>query len=204
MANNNNLRLSGEYRSAHLEMEKRLRACGGPVMESAIIQAVADRAPQFRNENGELKNILTGETLEEFCALTNLRKKFGHWFADYAPPSSEQALADRIEDVMLSPNLTKLGALYKEVGAARYETLCAEWGCDPVRLKPGVRPEYVNKPEVKKATNRAANPWSKEGWNITRQGGIVTSLGMERAASMARAVGCVIGSTKPNLDPRYN
>jgi hypothetical protein len=109
-----------------------------------------------------------------------------------------------IEDAMLSPTLKKLGALYKQVGEVRFNELCAQWQCDSKRTKPGIRPEWANKPEVKKAANRKGNPWSKEGWNVSKQGQIVSSLGIEKAAAMALSVGCVVGSTKPNTDPRYN
>jgi hypothetical protein len=202
-------RRCGEYRDAHLVMEKLLRVAG-PVMEAAIQNAVADRAPQFRNDGPDLKNILTGETIEEFCSPTNLRKKFPHWFNDYIVPDEKQLLDEAIEDACLSPTLAKLSSLQKKMGEARFNETLKQWNVSVTamdrsgQITPGTRPEWSNAPEQKKTANRAGNPWSKEGWNITRQGGIVTSLGMEKAASMARAVGCVIGSTKPNLDPRYN
>src|ERR1700737_4501285 len=106
-------RQSGEYRDAHLVMEKLLRVAG-PVMESAIQNAIKDLAPQFRNDGPDLKNILTGQTIEEFCAPSNLRKEKPHWFLDWAPATEEQLLEELTEDACLSPTLSKLGKLHKQ------------------------------------------------------------------------------------------
>lgn len=45
--------------------------------------------------------------------------------------------------------------------------------------------------------NRADNPWSPEGWNITKQGQYVTQHGEAKAAEAAKSVGSKIGATKP-------
>jgi hypothetical protein len=44
------------------------------------------------------------------------------------------------------------------------------------------------------------NPWSKEGWNVSAQGKLVLSMGEAKAAQIAEAAGCKIGSTKWNAD----
>lgn len=41
------------------------------------------------------------------------------------------------------------------------------------------------------------NPWSKDGWSITKQGQLVTTLGEVKAAEVAAQAGCKIGDTKP-------
>lgn len=41
------------------------------------------------------------------------------------------------------------------------------------------------------------NPWSYEGWNMTEQGRFIREHGRERADSMAKAAGTVIGGKKP-------
>ncbi len=43
----------------------------------------------------------------------------------------------------------------------------------------------------------ANNPWSKEGWNITKQGALVKTLGEAKAAEIAAQVGSKLGDTKP-------
>jgi hypothetical protein len=44
---------------------------------------------------------------------------------------------------------------------------------------------------------RAENPWSEEGWNLTRQGQMVTQHGEAKAAEMAKAVNSKLGATHP-------
>ena len=41
------------------------------------------------------------------------------------------------------------------------------------------------------------NPWTPEHWNITKQGAVVTSKGMETAERMAKTAGSSIGATSP-------
>jgi hypothetical protein len=41
------------------------------------------------------------------------------------------------------------------------------------------------------------NPWSKEGWNITKQGAVVREKGEVKAAEIAAQAGSRIGATKP-------
>ena len=43
----------------------------------------------------------------------------------------------------------------------------------------------------------ADNPWSADGWNLTKQGQVVKEHGMARAQEMAKAVGSTVGSTRP-------
>lgn len=45
--------------------------------------------------------------------------------------------------------------------------------------------------------NGLANPWSKDGWNLTQQGQFVREHGMERAKEMAASVGSKVGATSP-------
>lgn len=41
------------------------------------------------------------------------------------------------------------------------------------------------------------NPWSAEGWNITKQGAIVKALGEAKAAQIAKAANSHLGATRP-------
>jgi hypothetical protein len=47
-----------------------------------------------------------------------------------------------------------------------------------------------------------SNPWSAQGWHIGNQGKLIKSIGETKAAQIAEAAGCKIGSTRPN--PTYN
>jgi len=44
------------------------------------------------------------------------------------------------------------------------------------------------------------NPWSKEGWNVSAQGKLILTMGEKKAAEIAEAAGCRIGSTHFNPD----
>jgi len=44
----------------------------------------------------------------------------------------------------------------------------------------------------------AGNPWTKEHWNLTKQGQVVTSQGLEKANAMAAAAGSKLGATRPS------
>jgi hypothetical protein len=46
-------------------------------------------------------------------------------------------------------------------------------------------------------TSRADNPFTQEGWNVSRQGQAIKTLGLAKAAEMAKAAGVEIGATKP-------
>lgn len=41
------------------------------------------------------------------------------------------------------------------------------------------------------------NPWSKDGWNVTKQGQYLTQNGEAKAKALAESVGSKIGATKP-------
>lgn len=47
----------------------------------------------------------------------------------------------------------------------------------------------------------AENPWSRAGWNITKQGQYVRQHGEAKAAEAAKSVGSAMGQTKPPADP---
>jgi len=46
---------------------------------------------------------------------------------------------------------------------------------------------------------RANNPWSKEGWNLTKQGTYIKEYGEDKAKTLAESVGSHIGATKPTV-----
>ena len=46
-------------------------------------------------------------------------------------------------------------------------------------------------------TSLKENPWSPDGWNLTKQGQVVKDLGAEKAADMAARAGSKLGATKP-------
>ena len=41
------------------------------------------------------------------------------------------------------------------------------------------------------------NPWTREGWSITRQGQVYKQVGAAKAAELAAEAGVQLGATKP-------
>jgi hypothetical protein len=175
---------------SHLEMERLIDELAPDMLPSAKRSAIETYAPLFI-KTGKFD----GKTLEEFVRSRAVEAP--HWFPSaQAVDLQEQAFGSK-------PTLRARGELFREVGAANYATLAAEWGSDAVSLKPGTAPAGSGH-EIKKPSpaERLKNPWSKQGWNLTKQMGLVRSLGAEKSAAIARAVGCKIGDTKFN--PDYN
>jgi hypothetical protein len=79
--------------------------------------------------------------------------------------------------------------LAKQLGAKKYFERYRAWNEGDKPAKPAAKP---------KAT--AGNAWSAAGWSLQKQGECVKALGIVKASQIAKAAGCVIGSTHPNKD----
>lgn len=78
-----------------------------------------------------------------------------------------------------------------------FADLLKAWGLNgPGDTKRGVRPVSAND-DGKSKTPDPSNPWSKAGWNVTKQGALIKSIGLDKAAQIAKAAGCKVGDTKP-------
>jgi hypothetical protein len=67
------------------------------------------------------------------------------------------------------------------------------------------RPEPPKVEEKNEHGNRkpgSDNPWSAAAWNVSEQGRLTRRLGEEKAAQIAKAAGCKLGSLRPN--PHFN
>jgi hypothetical protein len=179
-------------RDAHLEMERLIDADAADILPSAKRELIEVYSPLFKKVGDDL--VYGGRTIEDF--IKTLKTEKPHCFPSaQAVDLQEQAFGS-------SPTLKSRGALYNEVGAANYAKLAEQWGCD-ASLRPGKAPAG-HESETKKPSlaARRDNPFSKQGWNITKQGALVKSLGIEKAAAIAKSVGVKIGDTKFN--PDYN
>ncbi|MGO9846152.1 MAG: hypothetical protein ACLPKT_06005 [Methylocella sp.] len=128
-----------------------------------------------------------------------------------APPKDDPAIAERerIEQEALAGSVQAHGALWKKfvaqsggnerLGDAKYR----EW-CDTNKAKPGLK-AAVDDAAVKVGELDAAdllkvgastNPWSVEGWNITKQGSAFRA-DPALAARLAAAAGSKIGAVRP-------
>jgi hypothetical protein len=149
-------------------------------------------ADKFELRSGELVLKSTGKA----PTRAEMEKQFP---VQIPSEAAAMSLQDRLDKAFLGRgNLGMRAALKKEVGDEQLNTYAKQYGlkswADP---SPG---RNANDTGQKKAA--ASSPWSKAGWNISEQGRLVRAIGIERAAGIAKASGCTLGSTKWN--PAYN
>jgi hypothetical protein len=124
------------------------------------------------------------------------------------PAKFERSLADR---AFLDGNISARGTLVREVGQQEATRIAQNYGLKTLHdTKRGTRPDAVDGSEKKNGTaDHRNNPWSNHQNNVdgrgrftanalTRQGQIVKSLGLDKAAQMARAVNSSVGATRPS------
>jgi hypothetical protein len=97
------------------------------------------------------------------------------------------------------PNITARGQLIKSLGESAALKRAEAWGLKNLHdyTTRGVRPDNAKTPgDNKKLPGGADNPWSKEGWNVTRQGALYRA-NPKAAAEIAARANSFIGATKP-------
>ncbi len=133
-----------------------------------------------------------------------------------APVTTEADALAKLQADALTGNVSSHGALYKQMGEAAYnkwrEANRAQPGKDASNNSVDVIAEMERTLAALKAgkvvaspvkidgvdpTHPSRNPWRASNWNLTRQGAIVRSLGVEKANEIARAAGSFVGATKP-------
>jgi len=146
----------------------------------ARLNAMPDVQPTARDEIVD-ELVDEGHTAADFDkALASMRIDKPHRFLDLA--------AQELRTKVLAGNLTAAGQYHKLYGQAVLDALRAE-------------KREAESTGPKKVSDRS-NPWLKQNWNATAQSRLVASIGLERASQIAKAAGCVVGSTKPN--PAFN
>jgi hypothetical protein len=127
------------------------------------------------------------------------------WFAKqlstrpfWAPPkASDSEMSD--ERDARAGNVTALARVCRRMPADEFREWCATNSIDLNKIgKPAPKAPDSGASGARK--DQSKNPWSRESWNLTKQGSIVTGLGLAKAGEMAAAVGCRVGSTRPNPD----
>jgi hypothetical protein len=183
-----------------LVMEELIRANPDldDIWETALQEALNVHAKRFKSRPGS--SALTdehGNTIDDF--VKTLRTTNPWWF-----PSTEPDLQQR---AFLEGNMTARSEIIKNEGMEKYKMLAEQWSADPINPKiigkqPGAERALGPDAAEKRARDHKSNPWSKQGWSLTKQGECIKVMGLDGAARLAKAVGCVVGSTKPN--PAYN
>jgi hypothetical protein len=180
------------------ELEVAGKAAG--MVETAVGDLI-DRVDQFGAADGGV--VVHRDTGLPLIAWLESQKTIKlHWWPqiDIASELAEKAFGQG--------NLTAQGQLIAELGGGKLGIAAArdiahKWQSELGSTKPGKRPGNADdKSADAKPKLSSTNPWLKANWNITKQAGVVRSLGAEKAAGIAKAAGCVLGSTKPN--PAFN
>jgi hypothetical protein len=152
-------------------------------------------------------------TTAERYVNTELRSKRPHlWDARIDRTLAYKAFAEPQVDGRRG-NVTAQGQLHREVGAERYTELAklykdndnppehaanvaATRGEIAVLEKQLARLKASLPPEQNKLVEVSTNPFTKSGWNVSKQGSVFKT-NPELCARLARAAGVAIGATKP-------
>lgn len=162
----------------------------GKLTESAAADVVALFAQKCVVDSTLKIVTLNGKSLDEGLADEIAARP--HWQPVEARP--EIAARADLEARAMSGNVSAHGLLMRELGQADYAAWCKKHGAAPGKK---VEQTNENAADQKAKEDRRGNPWSREGWNVSRQGVLVRTLGVAKAAEIARAAGGRIGATRP-------
>ena len=122
------------------------------------------------------------------------------WLEKKFPTLLKQADAPR-GDVELDAaqqacqSLTMQAELVKAMGVQRTGELMALYGGAVGRIS---KPLPIEKEKEKQKIRGRNNPFSAEGWNVTKQGQLIRDIGEEAARGICAAAGVAWGATKPD------
>jgi hypothetical protein len=142
------------------------------VIETAIADVI---------EHGEHGDFIL-QTFDKW--LTEQKSSRPHWW-----PQDGQT---DLEAQAFGGNFTARNRLVKQIGMAAADARAREYGLDGIHdykttplAQPGAAPK-----------NKSTNPWSVEGWNISKQGQVYKS-DPALAERLAKAAHSQIGATRP-------
>jgi hypothetical protein len=155
---------------------------------------------------GDLKSTAVADFLDEFDAGMFVESTVDEWIkqarADKPQRFHDAGTDDLARSAFVDGNLTARGKLHKQMSMAECDALAQTFGLKNFHdFGRGKVPTNTDADPNKKKSG-GDNPWKAGNWNVTKQAQLVKSLGTKRAAGIAAAAGCRIGSTKPN--PAYS
>lgn len=189
----------GQFDEEKLEpvIQARIKQAIGPLerQTASLQKQIGDREKKIAEKDGEvlnLKNTITHGTLER--ALRDAA-------------AEAKVLGPAINDVVLNGNsvfeLTENGrVITKDLPGVTPGLTPKEWLKDKQESSPHWWPVSQGSGSRGGGGSGAGatginNPWSKEGWNITKQGAFYREHGEAKSAEAAARVGSKLGATKP-------
>jgi hypothetical protein len=154
-------------------------ACRAEGMQSSAI--TTDAIEAFKRGDYTIETVTTW--------VADLKQRKPHCFA--AP---EQL--DYKQQAFESRNVTARGRMVKDMGLTMANARARECGLKDIHdyKSKATRPDGKSNGDNKQKTPDKTNPWSRDGWSITRPGQVAKSLGLEEAAALARAAGSFVGA----------
>ena len=144
-------------------------------------------APFFEVVGGDVVHKETGLGIDDPKVREKIEAVKPHLF----PAKFERSLADR---AFADGNITARAQLVREVGEVQATRIAKDYGLRGLGdTAKGKTPEEARL----KLDDKPNNPWSRSGWNVTKQGQLIKAMGTEKAAAIARAAGSRIGATRP-------
>jgi len=180
-----------------------------PIIQARVKQFVApverDKASLQKQLDAEKAKVAAKETETAELQRTITTGQVERTIRDAAVQA--KVLAPAVSDVVMRGSrlfeLTDDGRVITKDGMGVTPGLTPqEWLKDEIDKSPHWWPASVGGGSSGSSGSRggtyagANNPWSKEGWNMTKQGELIKKLGMDKAAEVAALVGAKIGDTK--------
>jgi hypothetical protein len=184
-----------------LEAAEKLRdfadmVCGSEQQAKVFVRSCKDHFAwdglrlSLKGENGEALNVLNG-LVPDARVMSFLKDNYGFLLPDEksaAPHGmAHHAIDPALVEQALAGHITAKGAIARALGEDNAGT---ELFLQAERAKRGGGSDSNKKPS-------SENPWSKEGWSLTRQGAVYKS-DPALAARLAASANSRIGATHPS------
>lgn len=177
--------------------DMRKLALADGVLETAVPDAIRD----FKDDGSE--------SFVECLARAKLDPNKAH---RYPPPEPGDGIDPTLIEAACGskPTLAARAALRAACivadGPRLYDEILSAWDCSEKTLVPGKNPKAVDASKANEAAidqrrkDHSGNPFHRSQWNISKQGALVKSLGLEKTNQIAKSVGSHVGATRPNPD----
>ncbi len=183
---------------ASIEIKRQLREVAPEKWDCTDAQA-ADFAELHLDQFGLVKGMVIHLATNLPIDRPEVRDALANEFPHLVPQPIKAPLADA---AFLENNLKARGEMVRTLGTVATLEIARKYGhADLGSRAKGKRPANVDAPEKEApklgaAGEHANNPFSRQGWNISKQGALLRAVGAEKCAAIAASVNSRIGATK--------